>query len=527
MKRFLILIVVSLCAGNLCAYSIFFSPMNHFGDWEYAVGMLDARSGNYRTAFRILEFGSLRNPNDLRFLTALAGVSYKMGDRDSAKKYLFQALRLRPKDAYANQFLGSLFLMDGNIEACLKYWNRIGRPQIEQIQMQPKPPIDPTFLDHALVMSPASSLQVDEFLETQRRLNMMGIFRKYEFQLKPKEQNDNFDLILRPRIRKGTLESKMKLAALVGRGLITDTIQPEFHNISGSAVSFLSLISWDKYRNRFQSSFSFPFADQTDARIRIFADFRHETWRLQEDVDLWKWEAGVDFQGIWNGRSTWNSGAKTAFRRYENPAQSDLSTFRDGLSAQIFAGSEYAWIRIPERRLTIDASAEVEFGTFLSTPEAESFLKVVQSIDLQWYLKAKGDDYAIASFIRAGKGFGSVPFDEYFELGADRENDLILRSHRSSMERKGENPFSSAFVLFGSSITKNILDQSRFKWRLSPFFDAARIRQTDLWNGDRWFLDTGIQSSFQVFGSPELKFTFGKDLRTGRNVYYFSVMSDW
>jgi hypothetical protein len=119
--------------------------------------------------------------------------------------------------------------------------------------------------------------------------------------------------------------------------------------------------------------------------------------------------------------------------------------------------------------------------------------------------------------------FGAGPFDEYFVLGVERDTDLLLRAHKARRDKKGENPFAPAYALWNWDITKIMIDRKTYRLRFTPFFDIGRIFDTRLWQGKRWFLDTGIQGGLQLFGGPELVLTFGKDLRTGRNVIYLAA----
>ena len=49
-----------------------------------------------------------------------------------AKRNLRTALHRNPDDRYANDFLATLYQLDGNTEAALKYWNRLGKPSFLQ-----------------------------------------------------------------------------------------------------------------------------------------------------------------------------------------------------------------------------------------------------------------------------------------------------------------------------------------------------------------------------------------------------------
>ena len=54
-----------------------------------------------------------------------------------AARYLRRALHLDPTDSYGNDFLGTVYFLQGNIEAALKYWNRVDKPQIAEVRPSP------------------------------------------------------------------------------------------------------------------------------------------------------------------------------------------------------------------------------------------------------------------------------------------------------------------------------------------------------------------------------------------------------
>ncbi len=520
MKKRLIFLLILFAARHLSGFSIFTCSTRNFADFEYAAGVAQATNGNYEAALNILKFGWHRGDQP-RFLSELAAINYKKGDRKEAKHYLNRLLTENPADPYANQFMGALFLLDANVEAALKYWNRIGEPEIERIEWQPLPPIDPGLMDKALVMAPASYLKLEDYLETDSRFQMMGTFRKYEFRLKPLDDKSSFNLIVRPELKNRMFSSKLKIASLVIQGIFTETIKPEFHNIARTTISSTSLISWDEYRNRFYTSLSLPFEGRPHARIKLFTEVRNETWSVLTDVNLLKWVAGVDFGETYNGRFKWTGGTKLSNRRYKNFNDYQQHLFQEGWLIHAFGTADFSLLRIPEERLTVQS--KISAGAGLSPEASTGFVTLEHSLELRWFLRDSGDDLAMMARFGAAGMFGPAPFDEYFVLGADRDTDLLLRAHRSSIDKRGENPFGPGYMLLNLEISKYLLNSRKFRWRLAPFLDAGRIMGNEIWNGNRVFLDGGIQSGFQIFGSTEMIFTYGKDLITRRNVFYVTA----
>jgi hypothetical protein len=455
-------------------------------------------------------------------LIELASQSYRSGDREQAKLYLGKLLKGNPTDHYANHFLGAIFLMEGNLEAALKYWNRIGEPRIEQIRMHPAPSVDPVLMDRVFAMAPASRLLLKDYLETESRLDRMGIFKRYQFQLRPRSESPTFDLVLRPQASKGILQSKLKIAALVARGFLTNTVAPKFLNIDGTAINSTSFLSWDKHRSRISSSVSLPVSRDPNSRLRMFTDHKFETWSLGSDVELRKSELGIEADKVWNDRMTSISGAKASNRKYSG-LPSDSPDLTDGWVIEAFGQINISLMRVPEKRLILASTASAEMGKFVSTDPANSYVQFASSLNFAWFPHALDEDLATSASLQFGQSLGDTPFDEFFNLSADEGIDLRLRAHRSRRDKYGENPFGTRFVLMNFDISKTLVKTGKVQWKMSPFADAAHINRTEFWPGPQWFMDVGVESGFQILKSLELTVTYGKDLRTGRNVVYFGA----
>src|SRR3954469_18940812 len=121
-------------------------------------GLALARLDHAEQAKQVLLDAQRQYPHDARFPTELGGLFFQSKDYPKAIGHLQRAVRLNPADNYANNFLGSLYLLEGNLEAALKYWNRVGRPTIDQIQFLPEPRISPVLLDLTMAISPRSVL---------------------------------------------------------------------------------------------------------------------------------------------------------------------------------------------------------------------------------------------------------------------------------------------------------------------------------------------------------------------------------
>src|SRR5215475_10383181 len=85
-------------------------------DINYYYGMALARLGRWDEARRAFQIGLRQQPGDKRFSLGLAGVCFRKKNYAEAAGHLRRALRLDPTDTYANDFLASVYFLQGNVE---------------------------------------------------------------------------------------------------------------------------------------------------------------------------------------------------------------------------------------------------------------------------------------------------------------------------------------------------------------------------------------------------------------------------
>src|SRR5262245_50870262 len=224
-------------------------------DLNYYYGTALARLGRWDEAKRAFQIGLSQQPGDKRFSLELAGVCFRKKNYAEAADHLRRALRIDPTDTYANDFLAGVYFLQGNVEAALKYWNRVSKPEIEDVRIEPAPRVAPALLDRAFTIAPASALDLRELQTTKARVRGLNIFADYRFNLEARPDG-KFDMVFRARER--NVDSKWgRLLALL-RGLPYQSINPEFFNIRRRAINSESLIRWDAEKRRLWTNLSGP-----------------------------------------------------------------------------------------------------------------------------------------------------------------------------------------------------------------------------------------------------------------------------
>ena len=512
-------------------------PEDQSADLDFLRGLALARQQQWNESRKAFAAGHLKNSGDPRFLVELAGVAYKQNDLSAAEQNLRAALRLGSRDTYTLDFLGTIYFLQGNLEAALKYWNAINKPRLRNVAVQPPPRLEETLLGHAIAFNAPQFLSGDALLATRARLQNLGIFSRERVELTP--AGENFDATLHVAERNGWGDSKLEGAIALLSGVPYATVYPEIYNIGHRAMNFNSLLRWDSEKRRAFATFSTPLFDNPARRLRLYFDARNENWNLSSTffgvgpplgyLNLRRIAGGIELHSVANGRWSWSTGMEVAGRSFRNlpgtTTTAEKAFFTDGDSFAYWLRADRSLWRVPEHRFTLDASAEGRVGrTFADNLGA--FGTARGSLDAHWLPRATGDDYELRTRVRAGATLGSVPFDELFQLGVERDNDLWLRGHAGTSDgRKGAAPLGRRYFLTNWEMDKNVYSNGLFTVKLGPFFDTGSIADaSDLFGSQRWLFDTGAQCKVRVLGSITVVLIYGRDLRGGRNVFYGTVV---
>lgn len=513
-------------------------PPEQSAELDLLEGLALAKLQRWDEARRAFEAGHRKAATDPRFLVELAGVSYKQQDFRDAKRELRAALRRDPRDPYTLNFLGTIYFLEGNLEAALKYWNRIDKPRLRSIVVQPQPQLDHRIFDRALGFDAPQVLTQEALLGSQARLEALSIYPQQRLELAP-ANNGNYDATLHLLERNGWGDSKIEGAVALLSGLPYATVYPELYNLGHRAVNVISLVRWDSEKRRAFAAISTPLCRDPSMGLRAYFDARNENWNLTStffgpgttltDLNLRRFAGGAEFRHAVNARWSWSTGIEVANRSFRNvpaPASvAEASFFADSTSFTYWLRTDASLLRIPERRFTVDGSAQARVGRTFAD-HLGAFGTVRGSLEARWLPRAKGDDYEMQTRIRAGDTQGGVPFDELFQLGIERDNDLWLRGHAGTFHgRKGSAPLGRRYFLANWEIDKNVYSNGLFHVELGPFLDSGAIADpSGLFGSRRWLWDTGLQCEIRVLGGVTVVLTYGRDLRGGRNTFYGTTL---
>jgi tetratricopeptide (TPR) repeat protein len=505
-------------------------------DIDYYYGVALAHQQRWEEARQALTAGRQVAPRDKRFPIELAGVAFKEKNYDRARSELRRALRLDPRDEYANEFLATIYFLDGNLEAALKYWNRTGKPEIVDVRSEPALRVRPALLDHAFAFSPASTLTLDELLASNARLRGLEIFSTYKIELAARPDG-HYDAIFRAQELNGFGNSKLQALVRMFSGVLFAEITPEYYNLHGSATNIVSLARFDTDKRRALAAISGPLGGNPKWHYHAGVDLRNENWTVQTSftgpstflgaTNLRRESASAEISRFVGSRWNWSTGLEVSHRDFRNVVPGTALTLEllaDGYQIKQKAQFTYELWRRPERRLTISSGANSQAGRIWSQP-GQSFEKLQGTIRVHWFPRARNDNYEMQWQGCAGKTFGQVPFDELFMLGVERDNDLPLRAHIGTRHgEKGSAPLGRNYFLSNWESARKAYSNGFLTVRLGPFLDTGKILDaTSNLGPEKWFFDTGAQARLSVLG-VHVVLLYGKDLRTGNNAFYTDVV---
>lgn len=490
---------------------------------DYYHGVALAQLGRWDDARAVLFAGHRLAPGDKRFLVELGGVAFKQRRYSEAAKWLRRAMRLKPDDTYTADFLATTYFLQSNIEAALKYWNRISKPQIETVHVEPTLRADAVLLDRAFAFAPGSTLLLSDYLTSQARIERLGIFPVHSIRLDAREDG-RFDATFSAAERNGWGNSRREALVSIFRGVFYQTVIPEYFNAKRSAINLSSMVRWDPEKRRFRSALSGPLRNDPRHLYSISLDWRDENWdfgRRRDRLKLRRSAIGGEVSLLPGGSWSLSTGGEFSHRDYRDPESALASDLRlEGYQLKYTAHLSRNLWRLPARRFDSNIRVSSETGRIWTAP-SHSFERLQVSASARWLPRMTGDDYTIRQQIRAGKIFGHAPFDELFMLGLERDNDLWMHAHIGTHRgRKGSAPMGRNYFVSNWEIDKNIHGDALLGIKLSPLLDIGRTTDSLLGLGaGKWLWDTGVKAKVRFLGVG-FAFIYGKDLRSGRNAFY-------
>jgi tetratricopeptide (TPR) repeat protein len=504
-------------------------PAGASPDLDFYYGSALAHLGRWNEAQAALESGFHASHSDTRFPTEIAGVAFKQNRYAEAETWLKRALRLAPGDEYVNNFLATIYFLQRNLEAALKYWNRIGKPEIELLTYEPIPRLSPVLLDHAFAFSSASELRFTDLLTTEARLNQLKIFQVSLFQLQARP-DEKFDLTFHAMERNGCGQNKWECSLLILGGTPAQTLNFNYFNIRRQAINVRSLFRWDAEKRWAFAELETPLLGMPKWHLQLGADFRNENWAIRNSfsgpspllaaLNLKKQTAFAGFTDVVSGKWQWSARTEFSHRAYNDVLTGTVLTpqlLSTGAQLKQTLTSDYTLLRIPDRRLTLDTGMTAE-ASRLWSGEGRDYAKFSGKLRLHWFPQLTGDRYELEHTIRVAGTAGDPPFDELFMFGVLGDSTLPMRAHIATRNgKKGAAPLGRDYFLSNWDATRSFSILGLLKVKVGPFVDTGAISdQSSALGSHKWLWDAGLEGKLRVLGF-EVALSYGRDLRSGKN----------
>ena len=484
-------------------------------------GMDLARQGRFLEARETFATGRRTAPADPRFLVEGAGAAYRLERLGEAQRLLREALGRHPNDEYARNFLGTLHLLDGNVEAALAVWAPLEKPRLTRIETPLRLRVDSVLLDRSIAFAPAETLTLPEWRTTERRLEMLDVFSTARLDLAA--EPGGFVGRVRAAERNGFGPTRWAAAVQAARALPYQTVRLDYFNIGEGAANVRSLARWDLNKRRAWVEYGQPLGGEPSLRGRVFLDVRDEDWELRsasgERFRMRTADAGLAFSAAVGGRLTWGGEAAWTYRDFDDSAGDPRRLSAPGARVDFWA--DWAAWRAPARRITLATVSRARVGRTWDQ-DGSRYARFDETARFEWIPVRKGDAWRVQIEGGAGAIAGRAPFDQLYILGVERDNDLWLRGIPGTDEgRKGAAPLGDRFWLLNFGFDRRLFRFGFLETRAGPFFDAGRVTDTlNQLGAPETLTSAGIALRLRILGSVEAIFLLGRDLRSGRTHWY-------
>lgn len=485
-------------------------------------GMALAREGRFEQAREAFAEGRRAAPGDARFFVEGAGAAFRLERRGEAQRLLRRALERAPDDEYARSFLGTLYLLDGNVEATLAVWAPLDKPRLTRVETPRGLRLDSVLLDRAIAFAPGETLTLPEWRTTERRLEMLDVFSLARLDLQA--EGGAFAGRVRAAERNGFGPTKLAAAVSLARWLPFQAVRADYFNIGGKAANIRSLARWDPNKRRGWLEYSQPLAGEARLRGRVFLDVRDEDWELRftpgrERFRMRTAEAGAGFSAAVGGRVAWGGEAAWTYRDFDRAEGDSRRVSSPGARGDLLLNVA-AW-SAPARRMSLDSTSRARLGRVWD-PEGGRYARFDQRLRFGWIPVRKGDSWRIRAEGAAGAIAGRAPFDELYMLGVERDNSFWIRGTPGTHEgRKGAAPLGDRFWLANAELDRRLFRWGFLETRAGPFFDWGRITDSEGRLGAAEVqLAAGVAVRLRILGAVEATLLVGRDLRAGRTRFY-------
>jgi tetratricopeptide (TPR) repeat protein len=492
------------------------------------LGIAYANMKEYDRAQDVLVEGSERFPSDPRFHNELAGIHLAKNDVEAAKSSLRRALEIDPVNSYASDLLATIDMSEGNVQGALRFWNRSGRPVIDDILHNYYLNFGSWVVPKATAFRPSDVLRYGAWKTTETRLLQTENFINVALEVEPTIVPDRYNAVIRTTPKTNT-PGNIIFGLL--KGAPVESTYLDLWNLGNSGVNFNALYRWNPNHRLLGGHLKIPLP----VPGLLFMDIL-ETWRSEQ----WDAAAVILPQDLPESRFRYKgTGVRLNLKhipdyRFEiGGGYEYVNRAASGDLPQVFTDSQNTGRVIAEttlrfargryqNRLLLEAFAARK--AFLSDLHytggvGELNNRVALTEDARTHIDIT---------LKGGSVRGQLPFEDYFVLGLELYPRNILRGHAAISDgRYGHAPMGTDFGLINFDVEHRIATVPMFNTFNLPyltikseiFFDAAKtFDRADVFQQGKLLLDTGVGLRLET-PTNALTFVLGRSLRDGTGVF--------
>lgn len=482
----------------------------------------------YQRAEDTLKEGGRRYPQDPRFHNQLADLYLENNDREAARSALHDALAIDPNNSYASDLLATIGMSEGQVQSALRYWNKGGRPLINDILHNYYLKFGSWVVRDAVAFHPGGVLSYSQWKTTESRLLETDNFTNVGLEVEPTKVPDQFNAVLRTTTKKNRLED---IAFDLLKGAPIETLFFDIWNIGNSGINFNSDYRWETGRRRVDSQFKMPIPLPGLLYLETGGTWRLERWDLTTILPQNKAEALFDYKSIGPRAHVKiiphyrvELGAGFEYRN-RNPKGTLPQLYVNQHKMGLFSAE--ATVRLVDRRyenrLLLEGFAarrSVVGDMQFSGGTVQLDNRVTLSKDTRTFL-----DWSL----KTGTSRGQLPVEQYFMLGLDTYAVNPLRAHTlPNHGHYGNSPMGTDFALVNTDLERRLATIPLFnavnipyltvKWQV--FFDGAKNwDRNHIFQQGKLLLDTGGGVRLET-PTHALNLIYGRSLRDGNNVFF-------
>jgi hypothetical protein len=491
------------------------------------LGIAYGHMKEYEKAQEVLIQGSAHYPDDARFHNELAGVHLANNDVDTARSDLERALSVDPTNDYASDLLATIDMSQGEVQAALRFWNKSGRPVIDDIMHNYYLTFGSWVVRKAVAFHPAGVLRYGEWKTTESRLLETDNFTNVGIEIEPTRVPEQYNAVVRT-----TTKTNMISDVVFGlfKGLPAATSYFDLWNIGNSGLNFNSSYRWDADRRRAEGRLKAPLPLGGLFQVEI-----GDAWRSE------RWDATSSIRSEHQSKARFNYKANSLRLRVKH-----IPYYR----FEIAGGFEYrnraASGSLPElgtdsrntAKFTVETDLRFADDRYQNRLHLEGFAARPSVLgDMHFsggitefhnrFTISKDTRTALDWSLRAATARGRLPFEDYFMLGMEVNPRFPLRGHAvADGGRYGSGPMGTDFLLANVDLERRLATVPLFntfnipfltvKWEV--FVDAAKTfdRNRIFKQGKLW-VDAGGGLRFET-PTHSLNLIMGRSLRDGTGI---------